>query len=300
MLQPIREDSEFVLYRARAKDLEPSSVLLLSPVSSRPSIETLRKIDHEYSMKAELDAAWAVRPLDLSRWDDKKALVLEDVGGEPLSRLIRGPMETKPFLWLAIALANAIRQVHMRDVIHKDINPSNVLVSPESSRVWLTGFGLASRLRRERQSPDPPEFIAGTLPYMAPEQTGRMNRSIDSRSDLYSLGVTLYEMLVGSLPFSASDPMEWVHSHIAREPIAPRDRLNNVPGSVSGIIMKLLAKLDDDRYQSARDIENDHHRCHSKNETQGRINDFPLGEDDTPDRLLIPEKLYGRACEIDR
>ena len=123
VLQPIREDSEFVLYRARAKTLEPSSILLLSPLSSRPSLETLRKIDHEYSMKGELDSAWAVRPLALSRWDDKKALVLEDLGGEPISRLIRGPMETKPFLWLAIALANAIRQLHMRDVMQRTSTP---------------------------------------------------------------------------------------------------------------------------------------------------------------------------------
>jgi len=299
VFQPVREDSEFVLYRARAKDLEPWSVLLLSPVSLRPSIETLRKIDNEYSLKGELDTAWAVRPLAVSTWDDKKALVLEDLGGEPLSRMILGPMETKLFLRLAVALANAIRQLHMRDVMHKDINPSNVLVSPDCSRVWLTGFGLASRLRRERQSPDPPEYIAGTLPYMAPEQTGRMNRSIDSRSDLYSLGVTLYEMLVGSLPFSASDPMEWVHSHIAREPPAPRERLNNVPGSVSRIIMKLLAKTAEERYQTALGAEKDLRRCLSELEAQGSSNEFPLGEDDTPDRLLIPEKLYGRACEID-
>ena len=209
LLEPLREDGEFVLYRARAKHLELPSVLLLSPVSNRPSVETLKKIDHEYSLKDELDATWAVRPLAISVCDDKKVLVLEDLGGEPLGQLIRGPMEIKPFLRLAIVLADAIGQLHKRDLIHKDVKLSNILVSSDRDRVWLTGFGLASRLTRERQPLEAPEFIAGTLAYMAPEQTGRMNRSIDSRSDLYALGVTLYELLTGSLPFTASDPMEW-------------------------------------------------------------------------------------------
>ena len=123
----------------------------------------------------------------------------------------------------------------------KDIKSSNVLVDPKNGNVWLTGFGIASRLPRERQAAEPPEFIAGTLAYMAPEQTGRVNRSIDSRSDLYSLGVTFYEMLTGSLPFTASDPMEWVHCHIARRPTAPNERLPNIPAAVSAITMKLLS-----------------------------------------------------------
>src|SRR5262249_46172269 len=135
--------------------------------------------------------------------------------------------------------------------------------------------------------------------YMAPEQTGRMNRSIDLRSDLYSLGVTYYQMVTGHLPFAASDPMEWVHCHIARQPVPPSERLNNVPVSVSAIIMKLLAKTAEERYQTAAGAESDLRRCLSKWETQCRIDEFPLGECDTPDRLLIPEKLYGRAPEID-
>src|SRR5262249_41519163 len=134
---------------------------------------------------------------------------------------------------------------------------------------------------------------------MAPEHTGRMNRSIDSRSDLYSLGVTLYEMLTGSLPFVASDPMEWVHCHIARQPVPPAVRLGSVPGSVSAIIMKLLAKTAEERYQTAAGVESDLRRCLAEWETQNRIDEFPLGEHDTPERLLIPEKLYGRAYEID-
>ena len=131
------------------------------------------------------------------------------------------PWEVAQFLRIAIALAGALRRVHERGLIHKDIKPANILVDVASGGVWLTGFGIASRLPRERQAPDPPEVIAGTLAYMAPEQTGRMNRSIDSRSDLYALGVTFYEMLTGALPFTAADPMEWVHCHIARQPVPP-------------------------------------------------------------------------------
>src|SRR6202162_3116930 len=127
-----------------------------------------------------------------------------------------------------------------------------------------------------------------------------MNRSIDSRSDLYALGVTLYEMLTGSLPFTASDPMEWVHCHIARQPVPPKERWNNLPATVSAIIMKLLAKTAEERYQTAAGVESDLRRCLVEWETGCRVGEFPLGEHDTPDRLLIPEKLYGRASEIDR
>ena len=133
------------------------------------------------------------------------------------------------------------------------------------------GFGITSRLPRERQLPEAPEYIAGTLPYMAPEQTGRMNRSIDSRSDLYSLGVTLYEMLTGSLPFAASDPMDCVHYHIARQPVSPGERVPNTPGPVSAIIMKLLAKTAEERYQTAVGLERDLRRCLEEWETRGRI-----------------------------
>src|SRR5262249_17574935 len=192
-----------------------------------------------------------------------------------------------------------LNQLHKRELIHKDVKPGNVLVNSATGDVRLMGFGIASRLLRDRQSPEPPEFIAGTLPYIAPEQTGRMNRSIDSRSDLYAFGVTLYEVLIGSLPFTASDPMEWVHCHIARQPVPPHERLKNVPGPVSAIIMKLLAKTPEERYQTAAGADSDLRRCLAEWETQGRIDEFAPGKHDTPDRLLIPEKLYGRAREID-
>src|SRR5262249_23741398 len=148
--------------------------------------------------------SWAARPIVLTRHQDRAALVLEDGGGVPLDALLAGPMEIGDALRLAVSLAGALDRLHQRGIIHKDIKPANVLADPATGRCWLTGFGIASRLPRERQSVRPPEFIAGTLAYMAPEQTGRMNRSIDSRSDLYSLGVTLYEVFTGARPFGAS------------------------------------------------------------------------------------------------
>jgi PAS domain S-box-containing protein len=207
------------------------------------------------------------------------------------------PLELIRFLRIAIGLAVSLGQVHRRGLIHKDIKPANVLVD-DGGNVWLTGFGIASQLPRERQTAVPPEIIAGTLAYMAPEQTGRMNRSIDARSDLYSLGVTLYQMLTGALPFAAADPLEWVHCHIARQPTPPVDRAA-VPESLSAITMKLLAKNAEERYQTASGLEADLRRCLTEWESHGRIDPFPLAAHDASDRLLIPEKLYGREREID-
>jgi serine/threonine protein kinase len=202
-------------------------------------------------------------------------LVLEDPGGEPLDRLLGRPLEVTQFLRIAIPLAVALRRVHERGLVHKDIRPANVLVDMASGRAWLTGFGIASRLPREHRGPEPPEVIAGTLAYMAPEQTGRMNRSVDSRSDLYALGVTFYEMLTGTLPFAAADAMEWVHCHIARQPVPPDERVAGIPGALSAIVMKLLAKIAEDRYQTAAGLAIDLRRCLLEWEKTGRIESVP-------------------------
>jgi PAS domain S-box-containing protein len=297
-LEALRKDEEFVLYRGRSQG-DASQILVLSPVAEHPTPESVRRLEHECSLREALDPAWSARPIAMARHSDRTVLELEDPGGVPLDQLLGDPLDLAPLLRLAVGLSAAIDHLHERGIIHKDIKPANVLVNPVTGQCWLRGFGIASRLPRERQSLEPPEFVAGTLAYMAPEQTGRINRSIDSRSDLYSLGVTLYEMSTGSLPFMASDPMDWVHCHIARQPVPPGERSKNVPPTVSAIIMKLLAKTAEERYQTAAGVQRDLRRCLAEWETQRRIDEFPLGEYDTPDRLLIPEKLYGRAREID-
>src|SRR6202521_1490413 len=234
------EDGERVLCRGWREDGDGdrTAVLAVLSASEHPTPGFVDRLAHEYALKDELDGRSTARALALVREHGRTMLLLEDPGGEPLDRLLGRPMEMGGFLRFATGISAALRQLHERGLIHKDIKPANVLVDFATGQVWLTGFGIASRLPRERQSPEPPELVAGTLAYMAPEQTGRVNRSIDSRSDLYSLVVTLYQMLTGSLPFTASDPMEWVHCHIARKLVPPGD-CAEVPDALSAIIMKL-------------------------------------------------------------
>jgi hypothetical protein len=299
-LQVAWEDGERVFCRGWCLDANGSRIAMLGvlPAAEHPTPASLERIAHEYSLKDALDPAWAARPLALSQERGRPMLVLEDPGGEPLDRLLGAPLETGRFLRLALGIAASLGEVHHRGLVHKDLKPAHILVDKTSDAVRLTGFGIASRLPRERQGPEPPETIAGTLAYMAPEQTGRMNRSIDTRGDLYALGVTFYQMLTGSLPFTAADPMEWIHCHIARQPVPPAQRLPSIPRVLSALVMKLLAKAAEERYQTVAGLERDLQRCLASWEARHRVDDFPLGEDDTPDRLLIPEKLYGREREI--
>src|SRR5271163_2921138 len=299
-LVPLREGADFTLYRGRQHG-NPSPVLAIALSAEQPSPQSLQRLEHEYSLAAELDRSWAAKPQALTRHEGRTFLILNDPGGEPLDGILERnqgqPLDLTRVLRIAIGLAKTLGQVHQHGLIHKDIKPANVLVD-DTGNAWLTGFGIASRLPRERQSPVAPEIIAGTLAYMAPEQTGRMNRSMDARGDLYSLGVTLYEMFTGTLPFAAADPLELIHCHIARRPTPPRDRAE-VPEPLSAIVMKLLAKNAEDRYQTALGVEADLRKCFGERESRGCIEPFQLGTHDVPSQLLIPEKLYGREREVD-
>jgi PAS domain S-box-containing protein len=294
--ETLREDAELVLHRGRSLSSN-DTVLVLAPVLRQADADHLQRFQHEEALGGQLDAVWAIQPLGMAHWEDRTVLLLRDPGGQPLERQLGRPLTLAHFLDLAVGLTSALRQVHACGLIHKDLKPGNIFVD-EAATVRLTGFGRATRMPRERQAAAVPERIAGTLAYMAPEQTGRINRSIDSRSDLYSLGVTLYEMLVGALPFAASKPMEWIYNHIARIAPPPSVRVEGVPPPVDAIILKLLSKNAEDRYQTAAGVEYDLRRCQNALRAGRGIDSFPLASRDWSDQLRIPERLYGRENDL--
>ena len=205
-------------------------------------------------------------------------------------------METT--LAISIALCEIIDQIHQKKIIHKDINPSNLLLNQENNIIKLIDFGISTTLPRENPEICHPNLLEGTLQYISPEQTGRMNRGIDYRTDYYSLGITFYKMLTGVLPYESTDSMELVHYHIAKRPIAPSVLDPNIPEVVSNIILKLMTKTVEDRYQSALGLKKDLQLCLGQLEKKGKIDSFPLAQTDLSDRFKIPEKLYGRDNEI--
>jgi predicted ATPase/signal transduction histidine kinase len=235
-----------------------------------------------------------VRPIELVPHKENMMLVLEDPGGEPLAGLIGKPLELDARLRLAVGLAHTVDRLHRQRLLHRDIKPGNILVS-ERDGIRLTGFGNAIHQTHESTAAD---VIAGTLPYIAPEQTGRMNRPIDGRSDLYALGVTLYELFTGTLPFSASTPEEWIHCHIVRAPRSPGERTPDLPEQISAIVLKLLLKEPAYRYQSAEGLAADLEECLAEWRAQRRIHHFALGMRDAVTAIRIPRTLYGRADEI--
>jgi predicted ATPase/signal transduction histidine kinase/GAF domain-containing protein len=296
-VETLRQDGEFVISRAQRREGLPPW-LLVSPNSERPGPESAARLEQAYALRDELDPSWATQPLELVQYKRKPTLILSDPGGIFLDRLLGRPMEAISFLRMALGITAAVSHLHARELVHRDVRPANVMVNPTTGDAWLTGFGVAMRLPRSGSFSDSVEVVTGALPYMSPEQTLRINRSVDSRSDLYSLGVILYQMLVGALPFTAGDPIEWMHCHIARLPVAPKARLNDLPEPISAIIMKLLAKNAEERYQTAAGLQADLRHGLTVLGTLGKIDPFPLATHDVSGQLRIPEKLYGRESEI--
>jgi predicted ATPase/C4-dicarboxylate-specific signal transduction histidine kinase len=296
LVETLRQDGEFIIFRAKRREGLPPW-LLVSPAAERPATEAVAQLERAYAWRDELDSSWATRPLRLVQYNRKPTLVLSDPGAIFLDSFLGGPMEVMSFLRIALGISTAVGRLHARGLIHRDIRPGNVMVNRALGDAWLTGFGLTMRLAADRRNFESVGVVVGTLAYISPEQTLRINRPVDSRSDLYSLGVTLYQMLVGVLPFTAGDPMEWMHCHIARQPVAPKARLSEIPESISTIIMKLLAKNAEERYQTALGLEADLHHCLTALARFGKIDPFPLAALDVSGRLIIPERLYGRETE---
>lgn len=291
-------DSKFVTYRA-AED-SGTEILLKLPKSSYPSAEILKKLEREYEILLKALHPNIVRIQRMEPFESSLALVMEDTKGPSLASLIQhNPLSLESFFELAIPLTDAVKTLHESRIIHKNINPGNIIINPETNQLKLIGFGLASEITREAQQANSRETQDAELAYISPEQTGRMNRRIDHRTDLYSLGVVFYEMLSGETPFRADDPMEMIHCHIARQP-KPLQQLNShIPTCLSAIISRLLAKDADERYQSVSGLLYDLHRCEDALQKTAHIPDFILGEKDVHDQFRIPDKLYGRAKELE-
>jgi PAS domain S-box-containing protein len=264
-----------------------------------PTFGELVQFRNQYVIAKNLPIAGIIHPLCLEIFNNGYALVMEDWGGISLEKYIQQqPLDINDTLAIALQLTDLLHDLYQHRVIHKDIKPSNILIHPDSKQIKLIDFSIASVLLKETQEIHNPNTLEGTLAYIAPEQTGRMNRGIDYRSDFYALGVTLYQLLTGNLPFDASDPLELVHCHIAKIATPVHQVNTDVPKMLGAIVAKLMAKNAEDRYQSATGLKHDLSECLSQWKQTGSITEFALGQRDLCERFLIPEKLYGRDEEV--
>jgi serine/threonine protein kinase len=288
--------SRTLVYRAiRETDQIPVVIKLLN--RDYPSFSELLQFRNQYTIAKNLHLPGVVEAYTLEFYRNSYALVMEDFGGISLRDYAQERSLTLvEILEIAIQITDILNGLYQHRVIHKDIKPANVLIHPETKQVKLIDFSIASLLPRETQEIQNPNVLEGTLAYISPEQTGRMNRGIDYRTDFYSLGATFYELLTGKLPFECDDPMELVHCHIAKQP--PSINSKEIPQVVSDIVMKLMAKNAEQRYQSAWGLKHDLERCLQQCQETGNIETFELGTRDVCDRFLIPEKLYGRETEV--
>ena len=287
-----------IIYRG-VRESDQASVIIKTLQSEYPTIEQIARLRHEYKISSNLKIKGIIKPYSLEKYKNSFALILEDCGGQSLSHHVAGKsMKLQKFLPLAIQLAQTLGELHRNQIIHKNIKPSNIIITRDFEQLKITNFSIATRLSREVHQNSNTTLLEGTLAYISPEQTGRMNRDIDYRTDLYSLGITFYEMLTGELPFNSTDTRELIHSHIAVTPVSPHQRNNQVPQIVSSIVMKLLAKNAEDRYQSAFGLKADLENCLTQLLTTGRIENFIPGTLDKSGQFVISQKLYGRTQEV--
>ncbi|HEY9620028.1 MAG TPA: diguanylate cyclase [Crinalium sp.] len=286
------------IYRAK-REVDQTAVILKLPSLSNSNFNRLLQFRNHYAIAKDLKIPGIVQPYRLEPHRNSCVLIMEDFGGISLQEYANThSLCLMEILAIALQLCDILHSLYQHRIIHKDINPTNILIHPHTKQIKLTDFSLASRLSKETQEIKSPNILEGSLAYLSPEQTGRMNRGIDYRSDFYSLGVTLYELLTGRLPFQVSDPIEFVHCHIAKYP-PPICQLNpDVPEALEAIATKLMAKNAENRYQSALGLKHDLDRCGQQMIRTGTVTTFELGLRDISDRFLIPEKLYGREAEV--
>jgi predicted ATPase/two-component sensor histidine kinase len=293
------ESENSLVYRGyRLTDYQPLVFKILK--EDHPTPYALTRYQQEYEITRSLHLDGVIKTYGLQPYHNTLVMLLEDFGGESLQHWLQERALTlAEGLTLGIRIVEILEQVHQHQILHKDINPSNLVWNPQTQELKLIDFGIASQITREMPAIRSPNLLEGTLAYMSPEQTGRMNRAIDYRSDFYALGATLYELLTRQLPFTADDALELVHCHLAKRPVAPSERSPAIPKPVSDLVMKLLEKNAEDRYQSCRGIQADLTICLTQLQTTHALSSFPLAQQDISDRFQIPQKLYGREREIE-
>jgi serine/threonine protein kinase len=278
----------------------PHPVVIKRPAKRHSSQLNILTLEKEYEMTSCLNDVDEVRKAyKLESLENQSSLVLEYVEGKTLKDYIaEKTLDLRSRLEIAIDLTRILAKIHERNVIHLDINSKNILIGNKPQAVHIIDLGSASRIDRSGQQKVRPDQMLGTLPYISPEQTGRINRTVDERSDLYSLGVVLYELMTRQLPFDSKDPLVLVHSHIAKVPVSPSEESAEIPEVISAIILKLLRKDAEDRYQSAAGVQADLEQCLQRLKPETSIADFPLAETDYSRWLIFPQKLYGRDREL--
>ncbi|MDZ8188948.1 MAG: AAA family ATPase [Nostoc sp. ChiSLP02] len=300
--EQIYSGSKTLVYRGIREEDQKLVVLKLMR-NEYPTFAEIAQFRNQYIIIKNLDIPGVVKPYSLDSYRNGYILVMEDFGGISLQKWLEDDKENKiyvnEFFDIAIKIASILEKLHRDRIIHKDIKPGNILINPTTNEIKIIDFSIATLLPREIQFLTNPNILEGTLGYISPEQTGRMNRGIDYRTDFYSLGVTLFELLTGQLPFTSKDPMELVYCHIAKQPLKAHQVNSNIPAILSEILGKLMAKNAEDRYQSVLGLKHDLEVCQKQWQETGKIVPFKLGDRDISDRFVIPEKLYGRQNEVE-